>query len=121
MNFRSKFEEKFYLEYKESIIGYESDRINYKLIHSYTPDFKIADNVFLETKGLFQSADRTKMREVIKQNPDFIVAIVFQTPHKLLYAGAKSTYSEWCEKIGIQWFDYKDKVGINRFISKYKV
>ena len=118
--FRSKFEERFYKEFHQDIQGYETNKIDYVLTHTYTPDFRIADNVYLETKGQFHSADRTKMREVIKQNPQVICAIVFMQPNKLLYGGSKTTYSGWCIKNGIAWFDFKDKTGIQAFIVKHK-
>ena len=115
--FKSKFESDFYRQFKNDIVGYELERLSYSLPHTYTPDFKIANKVYIETKGRFYSADRTKTQAIIRQHLDVTLAIVFMNPNALLYKGAKSTYADWCDKQGIVWFDHKDKAGIQAFID----
>ena len=46
--------------------------------HTYTPDFYLQEqNIYIETKGLFTSADRQKMRLVKEQHPELDIRFVF--------------------------------------------
>ena len=75
--FKSKFEEdvsKFY-----SITDkYETNKIEYVLKNTYTPDFELKENSYLECKGFFKPSDRRKMLEVIKQHPNKRFIMLFQ-------------------------------------------
>jgi hypothetical protein len=67
---------------------------------SYTPDFYFPfSDIYVETKGRFTSADRTKMKAVIKQC-DIDVRMVFMSDGK---ATPKMRYSEWCELNDIKY------------------
>ena len=47
-------------------------------VHTYTPDFYLPkQKIFIETKGLFTSADRQKMRLVKEQHPDLDIRFIF--------------------------------------------
>ncbi|MBL4753827.1 MAG: hypothetical protein JKY52_09585 [Flavobacteriales bacterium] len=68
----------------------------------YLTDFKLPNGIFLEVKGWFKPADRTKMVSVIKCNPTLDIRMVFQkqgwcTKKKL------QTYTDWCDKNKIKW------------------
>lgn len=113
-SYKSKFEKQFAEQYK---LPYEQDKIKYTIDFVYHPDWKVADNVYIETKGIFDFEDRRKTLAVKKQHPNIIVALVFQNSKAKIYKGSNTTYSEWCDKHKIDYFDITDTVGIKQFIN----
>ena len=87
---------------------YESDVIDYTIAHKYHPDFKLPNGIYLECKGYWDSADRRKIKTVIKQRPDIDLRMVFQDPYKKISKKSKTTYSMWCDKHGIKWCSYSN-------------
>lgn len=73
------------------------------MTHVYNPDWKIKENTYLETKGLFKSIDRAKHLHVKNQHPEIKIYLVFQNPNNKLNRSSKTTYGEWCDKHGIEW------------------
>ena len=61
---------------------YESVSFSYTIQHLYTPDFVLPNGVVLETKGYWRPEDRRKVRQVIAENPDIDLRMVFQDPYK---------------------------------------
>jgi hypothetical protein len=103
---RSGLEEKVAKELSESGIKYEyeSMRIKYDVseTRTYTPDFILPNGIIVETKGRFVAADRKKHLLIQKQF-DYDIRFVFQNAKAKLFKGAKSTYSQWCDKHGFLW------------------
>jgi hypothetical protein len=99
--FKSKFEKTFSELYPQ--LEYEKDKIKYTVEHTYNPDWKIKENTYIETKGLWRSSDRAKMLHVKEQNPLITVYMVFQNPNNKLSRVSKTTYGMFCDKHGIQW------------------
>lgn len=67
----------------------------------YTPDFYIPKtNIFIETKGRWTAADRRKMLSVINDNPNDTFVMCFMRDNRI-HKRSKTTYTEWCEKNGI--------------------
>ena len=116
MKFKSKFEKTFNDQYGKSLKGYETTCFTYVLTHTYTPDWKVSETVFLETKGRWLSSDRTKIVKVLAQNPRLKLAMVFMKADTPINKGSTTTYADYCDKKGITWFDQKDTAGINKFI-----
>ena len=85
---------------------YESKKVPYIIQHCYTPDFILPNGVWLECKGYWDSKDRKKIKEVIKQNPDIDLRMVFQAPYNTISKKSKTTYASWCEKLGIKWCSF---------------
>ena len=108
MAYKSKFEEEV-AEFYKLHDKYEVEKIPYFLENRYNPDFKMAENVFLEAKGFFKPSDRRKMLEVIKQHPEKRFIMFFQDSHVRLSRKSKTTYGDWCDKQKIQWFCWKYK------------
>lgn len=102
---KSNFEDQFVEVLTEAKlpVDYEPDRFEYKQVRYYKPDWKIADNVYVETKGLLTAADRGKLIRVLEQNPGLTVIMVFQNPYKKLNKRSKTTYAGWCDKNNIPW------------------
>ena len=111
--YRSGFEESFAFELKRRRLKaeYEADRIPFVTSpqkRSYTPDWKIRDGVYIETKGRFSSADRKKALWVRECNHNITVYFLFQRGHNTLSKQSKTTYLDWCKKNGFEAADYKD-------------
>lgn len=100
--YRSKLEQTFAKQHPS--LPYEDTRLTYDVTHTYTPDFKLDTNVFVEVKGLFDGADRAKHLHIRKQHPLVTIVFVFQNPHLKLAPTSKTTYADWCDKYGFKWF-----------------
>lgn len=110
MAFRSKLEEKvadLLLELNVKY-EYESTKVPYVIKHTYCPDFVLPNGIWLETKGYWDSKDRKKVLEVIKQNPDIDLRMVFQSPYNTISKKSKTTYAQWCDKHGIKWTSWSN-------------
>lgn len=72
------------------------------VVRSYTPDFFFPNaNLFVETKGRFDSKTRTKMKEVCRQSSDDI-RMVFMS-NNWLTKKHKMNYGRWCDINHIEW------------------
>ena len=84
---------------------YEKHKISYTpKVRSYTPDFYLPEqDIYIEAKGFFSPADRTKMLLVISQNPTYDIRMLFLRANNKLNRSSKTTYSKWCERHDILW------------------
>lgn len=82
---------------------------------AYTVDFITPSGRWIEVKGFFTSADRTKMRAVKAAHPERDIRLVFQTPHKTLSKRSDTTYAQWAERHGFPWCDAKDTLTLERW------
>lgn len=85
-------------EYEKLTLTYvEPERIR-----KYTPDFVITTasgkKIIVETKGLWQRADRLKMQLVVQQHPHLDIRFVFQNPNARISKASRTTYATWCQK-----------------------
>ena len=88
---------------------YESTKIAYTISHNYNPDFILPNkHVILETKGYWDKDDRRKIKAVKEQNPDLDIRMIFQSPYNTISKKSKTTYAQYCEKLGIPWASYHD-------------
>jgi hypothetical protein len=93
---------------------YEQTKVPYQRKPSYyLLDFELPNEIIIETKGRFVSADRTKHLLVREQNPQLDIRFVFSNSKSKLYKGSTSTYGDWCDKHG---FLYHDKVIPNAWL-----
>lgn len=99
--YKSKFEADFHAKYPQ--LTYETDKIKYVVEHTYNPDWKVKEGVYIETKGLWKAQDRAKHLHIREQHPEITVYLVFQNPNNKLSRVSKTTYGEWCDKHGIEW------------------
>ena len=106
--FRSGLEEKVADLLSELGVSYEyeSKKISYVIQHHYTPDFVLPNHVILECKGYWDAADRRKIKQVKKDNPDLDLRMVFQSPFNTISKKSKTTYAKWCEKLDIPWTSF---------------
>lgn len=72
----------------------------------YTPDFKLANGIIIESKGRFLTEDRQKHLLVKAQHPEHDIRFVFSNSKTKISKRSKTTYADWCIKNG---FLYADK------------
>ena len=103
--FRSNFEKVIDAQLKRAGIsyGYETEKLGYVLEKTYTPDFILHNGIYIEAKGYWEPADRTKHLAVRKANPFVDIRFVFQNPWNKLSKRSKTTYGDWCDKHNFQW------------------
>jgi hypothetical protein len=96
---------------------YEKHRIAYRQIRDkhYTPDFKLPNGIYVEAKGWFKSADRSKHLAIKYQYPDLDIRFVFSNSKSKIGKKSATTYAMWCEKNG---FKYADKVVPQEWINE---
>ena len=102
-------------------VVYETDKISYLVPErqaKYTPDFKLPKQggfFYVETKGIWDVADRTKHLLIQKQFPDIDIRFVFSNARAKLYKGSKTTYADYCDKHN---FMYASKVIPDEWLSE---
>lgn len=69
---------------------------------SYTPDFRLPNGTFIESKGKLTGANRRRLVAWKAYFPEETLRIVFMADNKLS-KGAKSRYSEWATKAGFEY------------------
>ena len=108
MAFRSGLEEKVSDLLVELGIDYEyeTDKVPYVIEHSYIPDFKLPNGIYLECKGYWDAEDRRKIKAVKRLNPDLDLRMVFQAPYNTISKSSKTTYAQWCERHNILWTSF---------------
>ena len=110
MKFRSGLEERIaeLFENLGVIYEYESTKVPYVIQHNYTPDFCLANGIFLEAKGYWDAESRRKMLAVKKANPDLDIRMVFQSPYNKISKNSKTTYAKFCDKHEIPWTTFTE-------------
>ena len=109
--FKSGLEENIsqQIESKGIEVKYESEEVSYIIPaseHNYHPDFRLPNNIRIETKGRFVLADRKKHLLVKQQHPELDIRFVFSNSKNKISKKSKTTYADWCDKNG---FKYADK------------
>ena len=87
---------------------YESEKLGYTIEHSYTPDFVLPNYTYLEAKGYWSPADRRKILNVKKANPEIDLRMIFQSPYNKISKKSKTTYAQWCDRHDIPWSSYQN-------------
>ena len=100
---------------------YEQDKIKYVIpasSHTYTPDFTVTKNVFIETKGLWTGADRKKAILIKEQYPEIKILYVLQR-NQGLSKKSKTTYLDWAAKNGLDACTFADSEHWHKYILKH--
>jgi hypothetical protein len=103
--YKSKFEESIAIALRSNKlpIHYEAQKFEYQTSHTYTPDWKVNDSLYIESKGLWDAKDRTKHKLVRANNPEVKFIMCFQNPNLKLSKKSKTTYAQYCDKQGWKW------------------
>ena len=100
---------------------YEQDKIKYEIPaskHSYTPDFTVTKNVYIETKGLWTAADRKKACLIQEQHPDIRILYVLYRNQRIS-KNSNTTYLDWAKKHNIQACTFSDNLTWTDFIEEH--
>lgn len=102
--YRSKLEEQVGADLSRRGLAYqyESEKFRFVQHKNYTPDFKVG-NVYIEVKGWWPPAERTKFLAVMVSHPELRIFVALQRPFATLNKRSKTTYADWCQKHGIPW------------------
>lgn len=121
--YKSGLEEKFQIATK--LLGwelpYEQDKIKYEIPasrHTYTPDFRVNENVFVETKGLWTAQDRKKALLVKEQHPHITILYVLYRNQRLTKSSG-TTYLDWAKKKGLEACLFSDRAYWTEFIKTH--
>lgn len=106
IKYRSNFESLVHasLKGKNSKVTYETHKFKYTVERTYTVDFTLHGKklIFIESKGRFTSADRTKLLTIKKQYPNIDIRLLFQQDNWLTKQ-KKQRYSDWASKNGFKY------------------
>src|SRR5665647_2877988 len=86
---------------------YEPETFSYIIPSHYTPDFQIAENRFIETKGYLSPSNRMRLLCFKEQYPKVEILLLFGNESNKLSSKSKSTYRQWAEKHGFKCADIK--------------
>lgn len=108
--YRSGLEERnaSHVERLGGVAHFEAFQVKYVIperVATYNPDFVLGNGIIVETKGIFDVADRQKQLFLRDQHPELDIRLVFSSSKSKIYTGSKTTYGMWCEKHGIQYAD----------------
>lgn len=107
--YRSGFEDRIAKELDELGVNYEYEKYKISFTQptqerTYTPDFLLPNGIFIETKGVFDSADRKKHLLIKEQYGDkYDIRFVFWNANQVIYKGSKTTHAMWCKKYGFKY------------------
>lgn len=99
-----KYESESY-QYRSTVRGGRCTDCSGKRVYRqsrYTPDFRINETFFVETKGRLTSKDRTKLLCVKECNPSLDLRLVFFSNNKL-NKNSNTRYTDWAEKHGFKY------------------
>jgi hypothetical protein len=102
-------------------LPYEAAKIKYEIPaskHTYTPDFTVTSNVFIETKGLWTGADRKKACLIRDQHPDIHILYVLYRNQKLSKKSS-TTYLDWAKKNGLEACTFADDTTWIEYIRRH--
>lgn len=108
--YRSGLEERIACELEAAQVPvlYEVDTIQYTQpakVRKYTPDFKLPNGMYIETKGRFLAEDRMKHLLIQEQHPQIDIRFVFSNSRSPITKGSKTSYADWCNKNGFKFAD----------------
>lgn len=71
----------------------------------YHPDYWLPTGIVVETKGRFETADRSKHLMVKEQHPEIEIRFVFSRSKSTISKKSKTTYADWCKSHGFKFAD----------------
>ena len=118
--YRSGFESKLANQLKRSGVDfeYETLKIEYRKVSTYTPDFILPNGIIIEAKGVWTVEDRKKHLLVREQHPHLDIRLVFMNAANKIRKGSDTTYACWCEKKGII---YANKIIPKTWLSQQRI
>jgi hypothetical protein len=107
---RSGLEEKVCKELSDMGVEYEYETRKIKYVipektHTYTPDIWLPNGIVIELKGRWTAEDRQKIALVKSQHPELDLRMVFSNSRAKISKVSKTTYGDYCNKLGIPFAD----------------
>jgi len=102
-----------FLEAQEVPAEYEKNKLKYEVparVATYTPDWLLPNGIVIETKGLFNTADRQKHLLIKNQHPDLELRFVFSRVKTRISKISKTTYGDWAKHHGFQFAEEKPPI-----------
>ena len=101
--YRSGFEQTLANQLQRSGVAfeYETLKLEYRKVATYTPDFILPNGIIIEAKGVWTVDDRKKHLLVREQHPYLDIRLVFMNASNKIRKGSDTTYARWCEKKNI--------------------
>lgn len=107
-NFRSGLERKVSksLKLRKVSFEYETEKIQYVTlkVRNYIPDFvvttKTGKKIYIETKGIWDQADRKKHLLIKQQHPELDIRFIFSNSKSKIAKGSQTTYADICNGLG---------------------
>ena len=125
--FKSNLEETVWKKLRVDfpILKYEPDKFKYTQPaqdRTYTPDFKLGKNLYIETKGRLDLDTRKKMVWFKDDNPDVRIIFLFMNANNTISKKSKTTYWMWAESVGFEWLDFRGAwlAGLNTLLEGKK-
>lgn len=105
--YRSGFEAKLAHQLQRGGVAfeYETLKLEYRKVATYTPDFILPNGIIIEAKGVWTVDDRKKHLLVREQHPHLDIRLVFMNASNKIRKGSDTTYARWCEKKNIIYAD----------------
>jgi len=112
LGFRSKFEYIINKQLIEAGLKFDYEGANNTIyyvkpveVKRYVSDFLLENGIIVECKGFFDAQDRKKHVLIHEQYPELDVRILFMNSKNKLSKRSRTSYGEWCDKIGIPYAD----------------
>jgi hypothetical protein len=87
---------------------YEPTRFPYRRPSHYVPDWRIAEGVYIETKGYLAPFQRQGLLAFKQEYPQVRILLLFGNSQNRLNKKSKTTYGEWATKSGFEWADIRE-------------
>ena len=87
---------------------YEAKTFEFVKVAHYKPDWELAENLYVETKGYFSPSNRGNLLSFREQHPNVEIILVFEEPYNRLSSKSKTTYAAWATKHGFRWSGIND-------------
>ncbi len=110
LGFRSGLEVQLAKQLDDNHITYQYEEhttryVQPEEIRRFTPDFVLHNFIVVEGKGLWETADRKKLKLFRQQHPDVDLRMVFSNSSHRISKTSKTTYADVCRTLGIQFAD----------------
>ena len=69
----------------------------------HTPDFTLPNGIMIECKERLLTLDRMKHRLIKLLHAQLDIRFVLRNPDAPIGPDSKTTYAQWCDKLGIKW------------------
>lgn len=92
---------------------YEPTKFAYARPSHYVPDWRIAEGVYIETKGWLAPFQRAGLLAFQQQYPQVRILLLFGNSQNRLNAGSKTTYGQWAERHGFEWADFRKGIPVH--------